>query len=81
VQSVVESAVAAQREAVAHHLPAGDLHRGDPGIRGEVALGREPSGVPDQGDDLRGQDRTHAEDLSQGSARNLYFLADASVEV
>jgi hypothetical protein len=46
-----------------------------------VALGREPSGVPDQGDDLRGQDRPDTEDVSQGSARNLHFLADAGVEV
>ena len=46
-----------------------------------MALGREPPGVPDQGDDLRGQDRPDAEDVSQGSARGFHLLADAGIEV
>src|SRR5918997_5950261 len=81
VQSVVEPAVAGQRESVTHHLPAGDLHGGDPGVGGEVALGRKPSDVPDQGDDLRGQYGAYAEDVSEGGARGLHLFADTSVEI
>src|SRR3712207_3047267 len=78
---MVETAVAGQREPVPDHLSAGDLHGGDSGVGGEVALGREPSDVPNQGDDLRGQDRTYAEDVGEGGARGLHLLADAGVEV
>src|SRR5215207_3192992 len=81
VQGVVELAVPGQREPVAHHLPAGGLHRRRAGVGGEVGLGREPRHVADRPDDLRGQYGTYAEDLGEGGTGSFYLGFYAPVQV
>src|SRR5215217_5384120 len=68
VQSVVELAVAGQREPMTRRLPARRLHRCRAGVGGEVSLAREACHVADRTDDLGGQYGTYAEDLGEGGA-------------
>src|SRR5215211_2015712 len=79
VQGVIELAVASQREPVAHHLPAGSLHRRCTGVGGEVRLGRKSHHVADRPDDLRCQYGSYAEDLGEGGAGSFYLGFDALV--
>src|SRR5215216_3352726 len=66
VQHLVEAAVPGQREPVPDHLPAGGLDGSQARVGGEVRPTRKPSHVAHDADDLRGQDRSHAEDLGEG---------------
>ena len=80
VQSVVELAVARQREPVAHHLPARCLHRRRAGVGGEMGLGGQTRHVADRPYDPGGQYGTYAEDLGEGGAGSFYLGFDAPTQ-
>ena len=46
-----------------------------------MRFARKPSHVARDADDLRGQDRSHTENLSEGGARGLHLLPDALVQI
>jgi hypothetical protein len=46
-----------------------------------VRFARKPPHVAHDAHDLRGQDRSHAENLGEGGARGLHLLPDALVQI